>query len=66
MMIDLVIGFMSKASPQLPALLLGIPVKNLTGYALLIGATCRCGRGFWNGASHWPLARPNRMLHLAH
>lgn len=42
MMMDLILGFLSKASPQLPALLLGIPIKNLTGYALLIGAT-----GLW-------------------
>jgi flagellar biosynthesis protein FliR len=38
MMIDLVLGFLSKASPQLPVLLFGIPVKNLTGYALLMAA----------------------------
>jgi flagellar biosynthesis protein FliR len=37
-MIDIVMSFLSKASPQLPAMLLGIPVKSLTGYALLMGA----------------------------
>jgi flagellar biosynthesis protein FliR len=38
MMIDLVLGFLSKASPQMPVLLFGIPIKNLTGYALLMAA----------------------------
>jgi len=65
MMIDLVLGFLSKASPQLPVLLFGIPIKNLTGYALLMGA-----------ATLWPgilerrfalaIATAERMLHVAH
>lgn len=38
LMIDIVVSLLSKASPQIPAMLLGIPVKTLTGYALLIGA----------------------------
>ncbi|MBZ5698049.1 MAG: flagellar biosynthetic protein FliR [Acidobacteriia bacterium] len=64
MMIDLVIGFLSKASPQLPAMLMGIPVKSLTGYALLIGVVAL-----------WPeilerrfaiaIGAAEKMLHLA-
>ncbi|MBZ5642890.1 MAG: flagellar biosynthetic protein FliR [Acidobacteriia bacterium] len=65
MMIDLVLGFLSKASPQLPALLLGIPVKNLTGYALLIGAV-----SLWPGIleRHFAFAigAAERMLRLVH
>ncbi len=65
MMIDLVLGFLSKASPQLPALLLGIPVKNLTGYALLIGAI-----SLWPGILErrfaFAIGAAERMLHLAH
>jgi flagellar biosynthetic protein FliR len=63
MMIDLVLGFLSKASPQLPALLLGIPVKNLTGYALLIGAM-----SMWPGMLErrfaYAIGAAERMLHL--
>jgi flagellar biosynthetic protein FliR len=64
MMIDIVISFLSKASPQLPALLMGIPVKNLTGYALLIGAVA-----LWPGILERRFAlaigAAERMLHLA-
>jgi flagellar biosynthetic protein FliR len=64
MMMDLILGFLSKASPQLPALLLGIPIKNLTGYALLIGAT-----GLWPGILERRFATAigtaERLLHLA-
>jgi flagellar biosynthesis protein FliR len=65
MMIDLVLGFLSKASPQLPVLLFGIPLKNLTGYALLMGAV-----------TLWPailerrfalaIGAAEQMLHMAH
>jgi len=65
MMIDLILGFLSKASPQFPALLLGIPIKNLTGYALLIGATT-----MWPGILERRFASAigaaEKMLHLAH
>ena len=65
MMIDLVMGFLSKASPQLPVLLLGIPLKNLTGYALLMGAVT-----LWPGILErrfvFAIGAAERMLHLAH
>ena len=35
MAIDVTIGFLSKASPQLPAMFVGISAKSLAGYALL-------------------------------
>jgi flagellar biosynthetic protein FliR len=64
-MMDLILGFLSKASPQLPALLLGIPIKNLTGYALLIGAT-----GLWPAILERRFAiavgTAEKLLHLAH
>jgi flagellar biosynthesis protein FliR len=64
MMIDLVLGFLSKASPQLPVLLFGIPVKNLTGYALLMGAVT-----LWPGILERrfaiAIAAAERLLHLA-
>ena len=65
MLIDLVIGFLNKASPQLPALLLGIPVKSLTGYALLIGVI-----SLWPGILErrfaWSIGAAEHLLHLAH
>ncbi len=65
MMIDLVMGFLSKASPQLPVLLLGIPVKTLTGYALLMAAMT-----LWPGILErrfaFAIGAAERMLHLAH
>ncbi len=64
LMIDIVISFISKASPQLPALLMGIPVKSLTGYALLMGAVA-----LWPGILERRFAiaigAAERMLHLA-
>jgi flagellar biosynthetic protein FliR len=35
MLVDITVGFLNKASPQLPAMLVGISVKNLTGYVVL-------------------------------
>jgi flagellar biosynthetic protein FliR len=35
LVIDVTIGFLSKASPQLPAMFIGISAKSLAGYALL-------------------------------
>jgi flagellar biosynthetic protein FliR len=64
MMIDLLLGFLSKASPQLPVLLLGIPVKTLTGYALLMAAVT-----LWPGILErrfaMAIASAERMMHMA-
>lgn len=35
LILDVTVGFISKAAPQIPALFLSIPLKNLTGYAVL-------------------------------
>ena len=63
LMIDVVMSFVSKASPQLPAMLLGIPVKNIAGYALLTGAIA-----LWPGIleRHFAIAigTAEKMLHL--
>jgi flagellar biosynthesis protein FliR len=65
MMIDLMLGFISKASPTLPVLLFGIPIKNLAGYALLMGAST-----MWPGILERrfaiAIAAAERMLHMAH
>jgi flagellar biosynthesis protein FliR len=36
MLVDIALGFLSKASPQLPALLLGLSAKSLLGMAVLV------------------------------
>ncbi len=62
---DVALGFLGKASPQLPVLFIGISLKNLIGLALLGG-----------GVSYWPrffdarftraLEASERILKLAH
>lgn len=42
MLIDVTLGFFAKAAPQLPIIYVGIPVKALAGYAVLIAAV-----SFW-------------------
>ena len=44
LLIDSTVGFLSKASPQLPALFLSIPLKSLAGYSVLALTV-----GFWPG-----------------
>jgi flagellar biosynthetic protein FliR len=44
LLIDVTVGFLSKASPQMPALFIGISAKSLAGYALLAASV-----GLWPG-----------------
>jgi flagellar biosynthetic protein FliR len=37
-LVDITVGFVSKASPQLPAMVIGISVKNFLGYGIMAGA----------------------------
>ena len=37
-LVDVTVGFVSKASPQLPAMLIGVSVKNLMGYGIMAAA----------------------------
>jgi flagellar biosynthesis protein FliR len=65
MLIDIAVGFLSKASPQMPAILLSIPVKSLLGYAILAIIV-----GLWPVfyERHFAIALgwSERLLHLAH
>jgi flagellar biosynthesis protein FliR len=62
---DLVLGFLGKASPQLPVLFLGLSLKSMVGLTLLAFSL-----KYWPGlferyfttAIHWT----ERLLHLAH
>jgi len=64
-LLDVGIGFLSKASPQMPAMLFSIPLKSLIGYAVL-GISI----GFWPGIFERQFALAlgwsERVLHLAH
>jgi len=62
---DVGLGFLGKASPQMPVLFIGLAVKNLAGLAVLIAVV-----------AYWPhcfaerfaqsIALAERLLHLAH
>ena len=62
---DVALGFLGKASPQLPVLFVGLSIKNLLGLALLGGAVA-----FWPHFFDARLARAmeasERILKLAH
>jgi len=62
---DVALGFLGKASPQLPVLFIGLAVKNLLGLAILLAVVAywpgRFSQGFANSIS---LAE--RLLHLTH
>jgi flagellar biosynthetic protein FliR len=64
MLIDVTVGFLSKASPQLPAILLSIPLKSLVGYVVLALAV-----GLWPSILEKQFALAlgwsENMLHLA-
>jgi len=63
--LDVAVGFLSKASPQMPAILFSIPLKSLVGYAILAVAV-----GLWpvffEGQFARALGWSERILHLAH
>jgi flagellar biosynthetic protein FliR len=65
MLVDVTVAFLSKASPQLPALLIGISVKSLIGYAVLAASVALwpslLEKQFTNA-----LGWSERLLHLAH
>jgi len=62
---DVALGFLGKASPQMPVLFIGLAVKNLVGLAVLISVV-----------AYWPhcfaerfaqsIALAERLLHLTH
>jgi flagellar biosynthesis protein FliR len=64
LLVDAVTSFIAKASPQFPALLIGIPLKTLTGYLVLIGAAA-----LWPGILEHRFAdavgSAEKLLHLA-
>jgi len=62
---DVALGFLGKASPQLPVLFIGISLKNLLGLALLVGAVSFWPR-FFDARFGRALEASERILKLAH
>jgi len=62
---DVALGFVGKASPQLPVLFVGISLKNLLGLALLCGAVAFWPR-FFDARFGRALDASERILRLAH
>lgn len=62
---DVALGFIGKASPQLPVLFVGISLKNLLGLALLCGAAAFWPR-FFDARFGRALDASERILQLAH
>lgn len=62
---DVALGFIGKASPQLPVLFVGISIKNLLGLALLSGAVAFWPR-FFDARFGRALDASERILRLGH
>ena len=65
LLIDLTVGFLSKASPQLPALSLSVPLKSLGGYAVL-AISISLSPGIFEKQFAHALGWSERVMHLAH
>jgi flagellar biosynthetic protein FliR len=65
LLIDVAVGFLSKASPQLPAILLSIPLKSLVGYVVL-GVAAGLWPSLFEKQFVLALGWSERLLHLAH
>jgi flagellar biosynthesis protein FliR len=62
---DVALGFLGKASPQLPVLFIGLAVKNLLGLALLIAVIAYWPQSFSQRFVE-SIEFAERLLHLAH
>jgi flagellar biosynthesis protein FliR len=65
MFLDVAIGFISKASPQMPALFLSVPLKSLVGFAVLATAVAMWP-GFFEKQFALALGWAERFMLLAH
>jgi flagellar biosynthesis protein FliR len=62
---DVALGFLGKASPQLPVMFIGLAVKNLLGLSILIGVVAYWPHSF-SGRFAESVAFGERLLHFAH
>ena len=61
---DMALGFLGKASPQLPVLFIGLAVKNLVGLTVMIAAIAYWPRMFNQQFAH-AIETAEKLLHLA-
>ncbi len=64
LVVDVALGFLGKASPQLPVMFVGIPIKSLTGLSILAAAVTFWPRLFERRFTA-ALLLGERLLHLA-
>lgn len=64
MVADVALGFLGKASPQLPVLFVGLSIKSALGMLILLGAICRWPQWF-ELAFMTAIARGEQLLHLS-
>jgi len=62
---DVALGFLGKASPQLPVMFIGLAVKNLLGLAVMIAVIRYWPHSFAGHFAHF-VSIGERLLHLAH
>jgi flagellar biosynthesis protein FliR len=62
---DVALGFLGKASPQMPVLFIGLAVKNLLGLSVLLAVVTYWPRSFSQGFAT-SIAAAEKLLHLAH
>lgn len=65
MVADVALGFLGKASPQLPVLFIGLSIKSLLGLAVLCGAVAMWP-SFFDARFQQALEASERILRLAH
>jgi flagellar biosynthetic protein FliR len=65
LMADVALGFLGKASPQLPVLFIGLAVKNLLGLVVLMAVVAYWPNRFSQGFAD-SIALGEKLLHLAH
>lgn len=65
LMADVALGFLGKASPQLPVLFVGLAVKNLLGLVVLMAVVAYWPNRFSQGFAD-SIALGEKLLHLAH
>jgi flagellar biosynthetic protein FliR len=65
MLIDIALGFLGRASPQLPVLFVGISVKSIVAFLVIMG-TLRFWPGLLEKYFGEALATSERLMHLAH
>lgn len=63
-LIDISLGFLGRASPQLPVMFVGISVKSVAGFVVIMG-TLRFWRGLLERYFGEALAASEQLLHLA-